>query len=43
MPGPVVWIDPAERMTAVSLMLGIGQRDYDRVLFRDMVHAPVRH
>jgi CubicO group peptidase (beta-lactamase class C family) len=41
MAGTTFWVDPAERLTAVFMMQGIGQREYYRALFRDMVYAAI--
>jgi CubicO group peptidase (beta-lactamase class C family) len=37
--GTTFWVDPAEQLFALMLIQGPGQRDYYRVLFRDMVYA----
>lgn len=37
--GTTFWVDPAENMFALMLIQGPGQREYYRVLFRDMVYA----
>ena len=37
--GTTFWVDPQERLFAVMLIQGPGQREYYRVLFRDMVYA----
>jgi CubicO group peptidase (beta-lactamase class C family) len=37
--GTTFWVDPAEAMFALLLIQGPGQREYYRVLFRDMVYA----
>lgn len=37
--GTTFWVDPAEDMFALMLIQGPGQREYYRVLFRDMVYA----
>ena len=37
--GTTFWVDPAEQLFAVLLIQGPGQREYFRVLFRDLVYA----
>jgi CubicO group peptidase (beta-lactamase class C family) len=37
--GTTFWVDPAEQLFALMLIQGPGQREYYRVLFRDMVYA----
>jgi CubicO group peptidase (beta-lactamase class C family) len=37
--GTFFWIDPKEELFAVFMMQGPGQRDYTRVLLRDVVYA----
>ncbi len=37
--GTTFWVDPAEDMFALMLIQGPGQREYYRILFRDMVYA----
>ncbi len=37
--GTTFWVDPAERLHAVLMIQAPGQREYYRVLFRDMVYA----
>jgi CubicO group peptidase (beta-lactamase class C family) len=39
--GTAFWIDPAERLTAVLMLQAPAQREYYRVLFRDLVYAAV--
>lgn len=39
--GTSFWVDPAERLTAVLMLQAPGQRQYYRVLFRDLVYAAV--
>ncbi len=39
MAGTTFWVDPAERLYAVLMIQAPGQREYYRVLFRDMVYA----
>src|ERR1700694_4354525 len=41
MAGTFFWIDPAEDMFAVFMMQGPGQRQYIRMLLRDLVYAAV--
>jgi CubicO group peptidase (beta-lactamase class C family) len=37
--GTTFWVDPAERLFAILLIQAPGQREYYRMLFRDMVYA----
>ena len=37
--GTTFWVDPAEELFAMLLIQGPGQREYFRVLFRDLVYA----
>jgi CubicO group peptidase (beta-lactamase class C family) len=37
--GTTFWVDPAEQHFALMLIQGPGQREYYRVLFRDLVYA----
>ena len=37
--GTTFWVDPAEELYAVMMIQGPGQREFYRVLFRDMVYA----
>jgi CubicO group peptidase (beta-lactamase class C family) len=37
--GTTFWVDPAEQLFAMLLIQGPGQREYFRVLFRDLVYA----
>jgi CubicO group peptidase (beta-lactamase class C family) len=37
--GTTFWVDPAEQLFALLLIQGPGQREYYRVLFRDLVYA----
>jgi CubicO group peptidase (beta-lactamase class C family) len=39
--GTFFWIDPKEELFAVFMMQGPGQREYTRVLLRDVVYAAV--
>ena len=39
--GTTFWVDPAERLFAVLMIQAPGQREYYRVLFRDMVYAAI--
>ncbi|HWI26479.1 MAG TPA: serine hydrolase domain-containing protein [Stellaceae bacterium] len=39
--GTTFWVDPAEQLFALLLIQGPGQREYYRVLFRDLVYAAV--
>ena len=39
--GTTFWIDPAERLTAVLMIQAPGQREFYRVMFRDLVYAAV--
>ena len=39
--GTTFWIDPVERLIAVLMIQGPGQREHYRVLFRDLVYAAV--
>ncbi len=39
--GTTFWVDPAERLCAVLMIQAPLQRDYYRVLFRDLVYAAV--
>jgi CubicO group peptidase (beta-lactamase class C family) len=39
--GTNFWVDPAERLYAILLIQAPGQREYYRVLFRDMVYAAI--
>jgi CubicO group peptidase (beta-lactamase class C family) len=39
--GTTFWVDPAERLYAVLMIQAPAQREYYRVLFRDMVYAAV--
>ena len=39
--GTSFWVDPAERLFAVLMIQAPGPREYDRVLFRDMVYAAI--
>ena len=39
--GTTFWVDPAERLFAVFMMQGPGQREYYRGLMRDMVYAAI--
>jgi len=39
--GTAFWIDPVERLTAVLMLQAPAQREYYRVLFRDLVYAAV--
>lgn len=39
--GTTFWVDPAEQLFAVLLIQGPGQREYYRVLFRDLVYAAI--
>ncbi|MDO9707123.1 serine hydrolase domain-containing protein [Paracraurococcus lichenis] len=41
MAGTFFWIDPAERLIAVFMMQGVGQREYYRNLIRNLVYAAV--
>jgi CubicO group peptidase (beta-lactamase class C family) len=41
MAGTTFWVDPAERLFAVLMIQAPNQREYYRVLFRDMVYAAV--
>jgi CubicO group peptidase (beta-lactamase class C family) len=41
MAGTFFWIDPAERLTAVFMMQGVGQREYYRNLIRNLVYAAI--
>ena len=41
MAGTFFWIDPAERLTAVFMMQGVGQREYYRKLIRNLVYAAI--
>jgi CubicO group peptidase (beta-lactamase class C family) len=37
--GTTFWVDPAEQLFAILLIQAPGQREYYRMLFRDMVYA----
>jgi CubicO group peptidase (beta-lactamase class C family) len=37
--GTTFWVDPAEQLYALMLIQAPGQRDYYRVLFRDLVYS----
>jgi CubicO group peptidase (beta-lactamase class C family) len=37
--GTTFWVDPAEQLFALLLLQAPGQRDYSRVLFRDLVYT----
>ena len=37
--GTTFWVDPAEQLFAILLLQAPGQREYYRMLFRDMVYA----
>ncbi|HLJ65364.1 MAG TPA: serine hydrolase domain-containing protein [Stellaceae bacterium] len=37
--GTTFWVDPAEELFAIMMIQAPGQREYYRVLFRDMVYA----
>ncbi|MBN8906206.1 MAG: serine hydrolase, partial [Rhodospirillales bacterium] len=37
--GTTFWVDPAERLFAVLMIQAPAQREYYRVLFRDLVYA----
>lgn len=37
--GTTFWVDPAEKLLAILLIQAPGQREYYRMLFRDMVYA----
>ena len=37
--GTTFWVDPAEQLFALMLIQAPGQRDYYRILFRDLVYA----
>jgi CubicO group peptidase (beta-lactamase class C family) len=37
--GTTFWVDPVERLFAILLIQAPGQRDYYRMLFRDLVYA----
>jgi len=39
--GTTFWVDPAERLTAVLMIQAPGQREFYRVMFRDLVYAAV--
>jgi CubicO group peptidase (beta-lactamase class C family) len=39
--GTFFWLDPVERLYAVFMCQAPGQRDYYRILFRDLVYASV--
>ena len=39
--GTTFWVDPAEQLFAVMLIQAPGQREYYRILFRDMVYAAI--
>jgi CubicO group peptidase (beta-lactamase class C family) len=39
--GTTFWVDPAERLFAVLMIQAPGQREYYRVLFRDLVYSAV--
>jgi len=39
--GTTFWIDPAERLTAALMIQAPGQREFYRVMFRDLVYAAV--
>ena len=39
--GTTFWVDPAEALFALLLIQGPGQREYYRVLFRDLVYAAI--
>ncbi len=39
--GTTFWVDPAEALFALLLIQGPGQREYYRVLFRDIVYAAI--
>jgi CubicO group peptidase (beta-lactamase class C family) len=39
--GTTFWVDPAEQLFALLLIQGPGQREYFRVLFRDLVYATI--
>jgi CubicO group peptidase (beta-lactamase class C family) len=39
--GTTFWVDPPERLHAVLMLQAPGQREYYRVLFRDMVYAAI--
>jgi len=39
--GTTFWVDPAERLFAVMMIQATGQREYYRMLFRDMVYAAI--
>ena len=41
MAGTFFWIDPAEALTVVFMMQGVGQREYYRNLIRDLVYAAI--
>jgi CubicO group peptidase (beta-lactamase class C family) len=41
MAGTYFWIDPKEDLFAVFMMQGPGQRQYTRVLVRNLVYAAV--
>jgi CubicO group peptidase (beta-lactamase class C family) len=41
MAGTFFWIDPAEQLTAVFMMQGVGQREYYRNLIRNLVYAAI--
>ena len=39
--GTTFWVDPAERLTAVMMIQAPVQREYYRLLFRDLVYASI--
>jgi len=39
--GTTFWVDPAEQLFALLLIQGPGQREYFRVVFRDLVYAAI--
>jgi CubicO group peptidase (beta-lactamase class C family) len=39
--GTTFWVDPAEQLFAILLIQAPGQRDYYRMLFRDLVYAAI--
>ncbi|TCZ58784.1 serine hydrolase domain-containing protein [Roseicella aquatilis] len=41
MAGTFFWIDPVERLVAVFMMQGVGQREYYRNLIRNLVYAAI--
>jgi hypothetical protein len=39
--GTTFWVDPTEQLFALMLIQAPGQREYYRVLFRDLVYAAI--